>query len=99
MYLNKKAIFIHKIDWIIQDIPIQIRVTTRKPNRILSSPPSYLGIVVPVAESYQPRVAVVQAAGEAEGYREGRVGVLQDVPERVVAYSFYHIAGTVCNQS
>jgi len=37
--------------------------------------------IVPVAEPYQPRVTVVQAAGEAEGCREGRVGVLQNVAE------------------
>ena len=52
---------------VVPAIRVQIRVSSHKANSIFRGPPSGIWVVVAVAEADEAGVAVVEAAGEAEG--------------------------------
>ena len=79
----KCAIGINSVDRILQHIPIQIGVPTRKPQRIRGGPASNDRIVVARPEVHQPAVRIVQPAGKAERL-ETRIGVARDIAPDVV---------------
>jgi hypothetical protein len=49
---------INPINWIAKYIPIKIRITTRKSNRVSRCPPSRLWIVVTITKANQAGVIV-----------------------------------------
>ena len=49
------------IDRIVQHVPIQIRITTLKPNRIFGGPSSYLGIIIPRPKARELGVLIIEA--------------------------------------
>ena len=66
-----------QIDRILQNIPIQVGIPTRKPQRIARGPAPNDRIVVPCPEVHQPGVGIVQPAGKAERLEAG-IGVAGD---------------------
>ncbi len=75
---------INKINRIPQHIPVKISIPAVKAYGILCCPLSRLGIIVPVPESGQLCVFVVQSSGEAKGDFQRCVAVVKNSAERVV---------------
>ena len=75
---------VHPVHRIIQTVAIPIRIAALVPDGIGRSPPAGEGVVVPPAEADEAQIPVVQAAREAKGQAQARVGILDDPPERVV---------------
>jgi hypothetical protein len=77
---------IDRIDWVVVDIFVEVRVAPAEPEGILGHPPASRGIVVASAEPNQSGLVVQQPAGEAEGLKAwSRVG--HDPAEFIVIYT------------
>ncbi len=87
------------IDRIIQTIPIPVRITAPVPYGIGCGLPAGEGVVVPPAEADEPQIAVMQAAREADGHAQARIGVINDPAEGIVEDFLYHVAVRVGNHS
>ena len=88
---------ISKIDGIIQTIPVKIGIPARKSYRILRSPSSGIGIVIPITESNQSGITVIQPSGKPERHGKIRSRIREHIPEGIVVNPLHRIPGSIRN--
>ena len=77
------SIRVNHINRIAFNIPIQIRIPTLKPYRILRRPPSGLRVVVSCTEADQPGVLVIDTSGKTKRLEAG-ISVGGDIAPHII---------------
>src|SRR5690606_23243230 len=82
---------VHQIHRVIQHIPVKVRVSSIKSNRVLLDPSAYSTIIIPGTKTNKSGLVVIETSGKAK--RLGPlVSVLQHLPELRVLNLLNHKA-------